>query len=402
MVKFSRGGVTAPSGFLAAGIHCGIKPSPLLDLAVIASEVAGPIAGVFTTNRFPAAPVIVDRLHLRHKTGRAVIINSGNANAFTGAQGLADAKEMAQLTADFLGCPHYQVYVGSTGVICPRLPMPCIREHLPRLMARLRKGGHREAATAILTTDTKVKEVAIVTKLQGTTITVGGMAKGAGMIHPNMATMLAFLTTDAMLHQPALQQALSQAVERSFHCISVDGETSTNDTVLCLANGSAGTAILDPRSPDMARFQQALNEACLALALQIVDDGEGATKRVEFRITGAQTTSEAKCIAKTLATSPLIKTALFGEDPNWGRIIAAVGRAGPRVRSEDFALAFDDVIVVHPGMKITPDAERRVRRIMQKKRFTIQVTVGRGSAAATIWTTDLSYDYVRINASYRS
>lgn len=402
MLKPLKGGITAPSGFLAAGVHCGIKPSPLLDLALVVSTVPGPIAGLFTTNRFAAAPVLLNRQHLRRKIGRAIIVNSGNANAFTGQQGQRDAREMVQLTADALGCPRHTVYVGSTGVICPPLPMPCIRRHVPELVARIRKEGHREAAKAIMTTDTKIKEAAIQTRLHGTTVTIGGMAKGSGMIHPNMATMLAFLSTDAVISHSVLQHALARAVDGSFHCISVDGETSTNDMVLCLTNGLAGNRPLTSNTVELAQFQQALNEVCLSLALQIVQDGEGATKVVEMVISGARTKDDAKRIANTLATSPLVKTAVFGEDPNWGRIIAAVGRAGPRVRAEDLELAFDTTVVIERGMKIIPGIESSVRRIMRKKRYTIRVKVGEGPAIAHIWTTDFSYEYVKINASYRS
>lgn len=400
--KHVKGGVTAARGFVASGIHAGIKKSPSLDLALVASHTTGPIAGLFTTNQIVAAPVIVDRLHLTKKCGRAILINSGNANAFTGPQGLRDTKEMAQLVATRLKIPRHTVFVASTGVICPPLPMTAIRKGIPELIPRLRRAGHREAAEAIMTTDTKVKEIALQTCIGGKTVTVGGMAKGAGMIHPNMATMLAFLTTDVAIHQPTLQAALRRAVDGSFNCISVDGETSTNDTVLCLANGQAGNPILVSPSSELERFQNLVDEACRSLALQICRDGEGATKLVEIHVMGARNAHDAKRIANTLATSPLVKTALFGEDPNWGRILAAIGRAGPRINPTTISLAFDGTYVVRSGRGLEPPRERRVHHIMRKKAFTITATIGKGTASARVWTTDFSYDYVKINASYRS
>ncbi|MDE3225071.1 MAG: bifunctional glutamate N-acetyltransferase/amino-acid acetyltransferase ArgJ [Nitrospirota bacterium] len=398
------GGITAPRGFLAAGLHAGIKKPSILDLALVASEQPGPVAGLFTTNQVAAAPVVLDRLHLKQGQGigRAFIVNSGNANACTGAQGLADAKEMAKLTAQSLGVPVRSILVGSTGVIGQFLPMTAIRDGVPRLVQRLRRTGGHEAAKAILTTDLKAKEVALQAKIAGRTVTVGGMAKGSGMIHPNMATMLAYLTTDAVIAQPTLQRALRAAADLSFNCISVDGDTSTNDTVLCLANGLAGNAPLREGTNELASFQAMLNEACRSLAMHICGDGEGVTKIVQVLVKGAKSVADAKAVADTVGTSCLVKTAFFGEDANWGRIMAAVGRAGVRIKPERIGLAIEGVPIVKQGVSLGRDAERAIEKLFRRRKFRIVVDLGIGSAQGSLWTTDLSYEYVRINASYRS
>ena len=401
-LKQVRGGITAPLGFLAAGIHVGIKKPSIPDLALIVSVQEGSIAGVFTTNRVAAAPVLVDRAHLRHGRGRAVIANSGCANAFTGAQGLADAKEMADLVARQLGVSSHTVFVASTGVIGGPLPMTKIRRGVSLVLKRVRRQGGVEAARAIMTTDTRLKQIALQTRIAGRTVTVGGMAKGSGMIHPDMATMLAFLTTDAAVPQPALQRALRTAVDQSFNCISVDGDTSTNDTVLCLANGLAGPPPLREQSRSFGAFQRLLNEACLSLALQVCRDGEGATKLVRIHVTGARREAEARQVAHTVATSCLVKTALFGEDANWGRIMAAVGRSGVPIDQRRITLSFGDVPIAMKGGTLGRASERRIARIVRRREFTIEIGLGQGSAAAQVWTTDLSYDYVKINASYRT
>jgi glutamate N-acetyltransferase / amino-acid N-acetyltransferase len=401
-MKALRGGVTAPLGFLAAGIHCGIKKPSILDLALIVSSEPGPIAGVFTTNRLPAAPVLLDRLHLRRGVGQAIVVNSGNANACTGPQGFADAEEMATLVARRLHADPQAIFVGSTGVIGQPLPMTRIREGIPAIMSRARRSGGHEAARAILTTDLKTKEVAASARIGGRTITVGGMAKGSGMIHPDMATMLAYLTTDAAIEQAALQRALVASVNASFNCISVDGDTSTNDTVLCLANCLAGNAPIQAGSSEAKEFQRLLQHVCFALAMKVCRDGEGVTKLVQLIVTGTKTAEDAKQIAKTVGTSSLVKTALFGEDANWGRIIAALGRAGIPIEPNRIALAFDAVPIVKAGVGLGRNAERQISRIVRRKEFTITLDVGQGPATAQLWTTDLSYDYVKINASYRS
>lgn len=395
-------GVTAPLGFEAAGIHCGIKKPGVLDLALLVSTVSGPIAGVFTKNRVAAAPVILDRLHLRRRQGRAIVVNSGNANACTGAGGLAAAKAMASAVAQSLSIPVHQVFVGSTGVIGRVLPIDRIKAGIPALVAQLSGRGGTRAAQAILTTDLRPKTVIVRARIGGRVVTVGGMAKGSGMIHPNMATMLAYLTTDAAIAPVALQHALRSAVDGSFNCITVDGDTSTNDTVLCLANGLARNYLIRQGTPHYRRFERLLTEASQQLALAICRDGEGVTKVVKVLVAGAATAASARRVAATIATSNLVKTALFGEDANWGRVMGAIGRSGVPIDPDKLAVSFDDVVMVKRGMGVGLVAERKIAQIFKRKEFTISVNLGQGRAQAHMWTTDLSYDYVRINASYRS
>ena len=395
-----RGGITAPKGFLAAGIHSGIKAAPTLDLALVVSEQSGPIAGVFTKNRLPASSVLLNRQKLRRRNGRAIIVNSGNANACTGIQGMCATKEMAALTAQHLELSAQQVFVGSTGVIGRPLPMSRIREAFPVLVKHLQRNGHRQAAHAIMTTDTKPKETAASCRIGKSLITIGGMAKGSGMIHPNMATMLAYLTTDAAIEATALQHALTTAVNQSFNCISVDGETSPNDTVLLLSNGLAHNTPLTRHSKSFQAFQELLNHVCLSLALQICRDGEGLTKMVEIAVQGAQSTQKAKRIANSIATSPLVKTAIFGEDPNWGRILAAIGKADVPLSLQAISLYFNDLPLLKNGEGLGSKAEKKIKSVMQKPEYRITVTIGNGPGTAHLWTTDLTYDYVKINASY--
>jgi glutamate N-acetyltransferase/amino-acid N-acetyltransferase len=395
-------GVTAPQGFMASGIHCGIKRPGILDLALVVSSVSGPIAGVFTKNRVVAAPVLVDQRHLRQRRARAIIVNSGNANACTGPRGIEAAEAMASMVARRLAVPVHQVFVSSTGVIGRRLPIERIRAGIPALMAQLDRRGGRRAAQAILTTDRHPKTIAVQGTIGGRTVTIGGMAKGSGMIHPNMATMLAYLTTDAAIAPSALQRALKSAVDKSFNCITVDGDTSTNDTVLCLANGLAGNPVIRNGTAAYRRFAAWLTDACQSLALAICRDGEGVTKVVKILVTGARTTADAKRVAATVATSNLVKTALFGEDANWGRVMGAVGRSGVPIDQDKLTVCFDRVVMVKGGVGTGSAAERKIAQVFRKKEFTISVDLGQGHARAHRWTTDLSYDYVRINASYRS
>jgi glutamate N-acetyltransferase/amino-acid N-acetyltransferase len=395
-------GVTAPAGFRAAGLHCGIKKPGILDLALVVSDVSGPIAGVFTRNRVVAAPVILDRIHLQARRGRAIIVNSGNANACTGAAGLAAAKTMASTVAKYLRVSTREVFVGSTGVIGRALPVDRIVAGIPALVSGLSVEGGAAAAQAILTTDLRPKTTAIRGRIGGRLVTIGGMAKGSGMIHPNMATMLAYFTTDAAIAPAALQHALTSAVEQTFNCITVDGDTSTNDTVLCLANGLAHNRLIRPGTPASRQFERLLAEACQTLALAICRDGEGVTKVVKIEVGGAATPAAAKQVAATIATSNLVKTALFGEDANWGRVMGAIGRAGVPIDPSKVSVRFDGVTMVKGGVGTGPAAERRIAAVFKRKEFTISVHLGQGRAKAHMWTTDLSYDYVRINASYRS
>lgn len=395
-------GITAPLGFQAAGIHCGIKKPDLLDLALCVSDVSGPIAGVFTKNRVVAAPVLLDRRHLRSRRGRAIIVNSGNANACTGEQGLVAAKTMATAVAQQLSIPVHHVFVGSTGVIGRVLPIDRIIAAVPTLIARLSVPGGEQAAQAILTTDVRPKTVARQARIGGRVVTIGGMAKGSGMIHPNMATMLAYLTTDAAIVSAALQSALKSAVDQSFNCITVDGDTSTNDTVLCLANGLAKNRPIQQGTRPYRDFERLLTDAARELALMICRDGEGVTKVVTIRVQGATTRAAAKRVADTIATSNLVKTALFGEDANWGRVMAAIGRSGVAIDPDKVTVRFDDIIMVRRGVGMGPEAEQKIAQVFKQKEFTVTVQLGQGKASAHMWTTDLSYDYVRINASYRS
>jgi len=397
-----RRGITAPQGFRAAGIHCGIKKPGLLDLALVASDQSGPIAGVFTRNQVAAAPVIVDRLRLRKGIGRAILVNSGNANACTGAKGLTAAKLTAMSVARHMNIPSQQVFIGSTGIIGRVLPIDRIINGIPQLVAQLSDHGGMDAARAIMTTDLRPKSVALQDTIGGRLITIGGMAKGSGMIHPNMATMLAYFTTDALITKSALQRSLRLATDESFNCISVDGDTSTNDTVLCLANGMAENRTIKEGTVGFHRFLLLLIEACQTLALAICRDGEGVTKVVNIEVSGATTVAQARQVAQTIATSNLVKTALFGEDANWGRVMAAIGRAGVPIIPSKLNLSFDGVPMVQRGMGLGFVAEQRIAKVFRQKEFTIAVGLGQGHHRAHIWTTDLSFDYVRINASYRS
>jgi len=358
------------------------------------------MAGTLTQNRIVAPPVILCQRQLKKHMGQAVLVNSGNANALTGAQGMADALEMRKLAATALRLPVGSMFVGSTGVIGRPLPMPAIREAVPPLIRLLGRSGHKPAAQAIMTTDTKSKEVAVQAEIGGRLVTVGGMAKGSGMIHPDMATMLAYLTTDAAIAPQALQVALTRTVNDTFNCISVDGDTSTNDTVLCLANGRAGNPAIQAGTPQWETFYDLLYEACMALSLQICRDAEGATKIVEIIVRGTRTNREAKTIAQTIATSLLVKTAVFGEDPNWGRIAAAAGRASVTFNPSRLSLQFNATRVVDHGQAVGGRAASQAQRIMRKKQYVMTLSVGNHPGHARLWMTDLSYDYVKINASY--
>ena len=401
-MKVVTGGITAVTGVLAAGMAAGIKKGEALDLALIVSEREATVAGVFTTNKVVAPPLIWDRQQLRRGKGRAIIVNSGNANACTGRRGYDDAVTMAALTARALGVPREDVYVGSTGVIGKPLPMEKIEAAIPLLAARLHRHGGEDAARAIMTTDTTVKTAAVSDSIGGRTVTVGGIAKGSGMIHPNMATMLAYLATDAQVPRTVLQRGLRQATERSFNRIPVDGDTSTNDMVLCMANGMAGNRPFKPGSADARRFQSLLDHVCLDLAKKVAWDGEGATKFVELRVKGARTQADALRAAITIATSSLVKTAWFGEDANWGRTMAALGRSGARIAEDRIAIMVGPVQIVRRGMGLGPDAEEQANAVMKSREFTVTINLGMGHADATVWTTDLTMDYIKINASYRS
>ncbi len=389
-------------GFRASGVSAGIKKGRALDLALLVSDVVATCAGCVTRNRIKAAPLIVTQARLRSGRGQTVLINSGNANACTGRQGIRDARQAAQWVADSLGISSDLVLLASTGVIGEPLPMEKVQRAVPRAVDALSRRGGRDAAAAILTTDTKTKALVVTGRVAGTPVTVGGMAKGAGMIHPDMATMLAFLATDAVIGQAALRTALRTAVAESFNRISVDGETSTNDLVLCLANGLSGTARLREGSSDFGRFVDMLRLLCHGLARLIVRDGEGATKFVVLRVTGARRPEQARRVAQAVAKSPLVKTALFGEDPNWGRIMAVIGASGVKVPAEKIGISFGKVRLVRSGLGQGRSAEREARRHLKGREVTIGIDLGCGRARFTYYTTDLSDAYVRINADYRT
>lgn len=378
------------------GVACGLKKTGALDLALIASDSDCTCAGVFTTNRVKAAPVLYDQNVLKKNTSsiRAVAINSGCANACTGDAGMADACAMAEATAKVVGCRADQVLVLSTGVIGQRLYIEKIQEGVGNAARELSYDGGAIAAQAIMTTDTKPKLSAI----SGLPYAIGGIAKGAGMIHPNMATLLSVITTDAKIAPPLLDKALRAAVAKSFNRISVDGDMSTNDTLLVLANGASGFEI---RDSETERFTEALTKVATDLAKQIARDGEGATKFVEIVVSNARDDAEASRVAQTIANSPLVKTAIYGSDANWGRVICAAGYSGVAVEPEKMALWFGDVNVFKNGMPTNFREEDSTAAISGKEVF-IRLDLGMGSASATMWTCDLSHDYVTINGMYRT
>ena len=400
-LEMISGGITTPKSFRAAGVSAGIKAREgALDLALIVSDPPATAAAVFTINRAQAAPVIVSRDHLARSGGlaRAIIVNSGCANACTADEGLQTATAMAAETARLVDCPAEQVLVASTGVIGVALDIEKIRRSLPMAFASLANDQGANAAQAIMTTDPFPKEAAARLAIGGREITVGGMAKGSGMIEPMMATMLAFLTTDAVVPAPLLNRALRDAVNDTFNAITVDGECSTNDCVMLLANGASG-ATIDESSYDV--FAHAMRAVCLRLALGIVRGGEGATKLVTINVTGAAAPEEARRAAKAIANSPLVKTAVHGGDPNWGRLIAVAGRAGVAFELSRAAVTIGTTVLFENGRphdEKAPEAAAYLRH----NDILIGVDLGAGTAAATVWTCDLSAEYVRINAEYRT
>jgi glutamate N-acetyltransferase / amino-acid N-acetyltransferase len=392
-------GVTTPRGFRAAGVSAGIKARGL-DLALLVSDTPATAAAVFTVNKAQAAPVLVSREHLGRSGGlvRAVIVNSGCANACTGDTGMAAAREMAAETARLVGCPPEQVLVASTGVIGVALPMRKITAGLTQAFAALGADQGPQAARAIMTTDPFPKEAAARVTIGGREVTIGGMAKGSGMIEPMMATMLAFVTTDAAVPQPILQRALAEAVNDTFNAITVDGECSTNDTVMILANGQSGAAIGDA---EYAAFAAGLRAVCLELALGIVRGGEGATKLVTVTVTGAASAVEARRAAKAIGNSLLVRTAIHGGDPNWGRLIAVAGRAGVAFELGRAKVTIGSIVLFENGR---PYDERSplAATYLTGADISVGVDLGAGGHASTIWTCDLSAEYVKINADYRT
>ncbi len=372
-------GITAPVGFKASAVSCGIKKSGKLDLALIYSDVLSASAGMFTTNNIKAAPVKISQEHLKGNVSQAIIVNSGNANCSTGKQGVINALHTTHRLAGFLGIDKKNVLVASTGIIGKKLPIGKIIKALPILVSGLSKDSGNIAAKAILTTDTEIKQEAAKFKVGNKNVTIGAMAKGAGMIYPNLATMLVFITTDAAIRAPILKQALKIAVDKSFNCITIDGCTSTNDSVFIMANSLARNKIINSKGKDFSLFTQKLSDVCLNLAKKIVKDAEGATKFVKINVCGAPSTASAKKIGFAIANSNLVKTAFFSGGKNWGRIAAAIGQAGVNLNEDKLKIKFT---------------------AFSRKEISIFVDLNLGKAQATVYTSDLSYEYVRINAQY--
>jgi glutamate N-acetyltransferase/amino-acid N-acetyltransferase len=392
------GNVTTPQGFKAAAAHCGLKRKRL-DLALLYSELPAACAGAFTTNLVKAAPIRWSQKVVAGGVCRAVVINSGNANACTGPRGENDAARMAEMVAAKCGCAPEQVIVGSTGVIGVPLDMTKVKNGIDEAYDHLSAQGGQLATEAILTTDTIPKHLAVEVRLSGGTVTLGGMAKGSGMIHPNMATMMAYVTTDAQIEAASLQKALSASVNRSYNMISVDGDTSTNDMAIVLANGASGVVVASEE--DMRVFQEALDYINIELAKMIARDGEGATKLIEVCVEGARSLEDARKIARSISTSNLVKTAIFGEDANWGRVLCAAGYSGAQFVPDKVDIYLGDVQVAKQGGSL-PFDEAKAKLVLQKSDVRILLQLHDGEHNAIAWTCDFTYDYVKINATYRS
>lgn len=393
---------TVPKGFKAAAYSSGIKKSGKLDLALICADKPVECSGVFTTNKVVAAPVKITESRMRQGLCQAILVNSGNANACTGNQGLQDARRCGDLVAETLDIAPELVAVSSTGVIGLPLPMHCFEEHVPSLCRMLSHDQFDGVAKAMMTTDAFPKMCDRTIVIDGKEVRLLGLAKGAGMIHPDMATMLAFVLTDAVLADGLLDEALQQSVNASFNRITVDRDTSTNDMVLLLASGDAENQEIAEGSAALGQFCGALNEVMLELAKMITRDGEGATKLVRVQIDGAVDDADALIAARSVATSQLVKTAFFGEDANWGRIIAAVGYSGAEVDPDKVSISFDDIAMVSQGLGLDPIQEAKASEVLKKPEFTVTVDLGLGEGRAYYYTSDLTYDYVKINADYRT
>jgi glutamate N-acetyltransferase/amino-acid N-acetyltransferase len=394
--------VRLPKGFLGSAVRAGLRKKPGLDVALLVAPDGANAAAVFTRNRFQAAPVTLSRAAVKRSRGRvkAVVVNAGCANAVTGAAGAAAARRVQKRAADLAGCPREEVLVASTGVIGVVLPDEKVRLHLPDAFARLSAGGLEAVSRAILTTDAAPKVARSAFRYAGRMCRVVGFAKGAGMIHPNMATMLAFVTTDAPASPALLSAALKEAVDGSFNAISVDGDTSTNDTVLLLASGKAGGPEMESMD-EAAAFREALGKVCGELAWRIVRDGEGARRVMEITVEGAATEREARAAAHAVATSPLVKTALYGGDPNWGRILAAIGRSGARVSTRRVSLKVGKLTLVADGAP-TAYREAEAAKAFARERVPLVADLGVGKARARLLAADLGHEYVSENADYRS
>ena len=401
-MKIIDGSVTAPQGFLAQGVEAVIKKADKKDVAIIHSTHPASAAGMFTTNMVRAACVDIDRAHLESGSAQAIVANSGNANACTGQPGWDDTVEMARLTGQLLGIDPHDVLVASTGVIGVAMPMDRIEQGIRSAAASLSRQGANNAAQAIMTTDLVSKEIAVETEIDGHPVRIGAMAKGSGMIHPNMATMLSFITTDAAVDSQCLHQMLAVSTRQSFNMISVDRDTSTNDMVLILANGLAGNECIDSTSSAAGKaFQEALDFVCINLAKMIARDGEGATRLIEVQVINADSQATARTIARSITASNLTKAAVFGEDANWGRILAAAGYSGAQFDPGRGDIFLGSLQMAANGMGLDFD-EERARQELHQDPVIIRVDMKAGQERATAWGCDLTYDYVRINAAYRT
>ena len=401
MQILENGSVTSPRGFTAAAVAAEIKYTGRTDLAIVYSKVPAQAAAVYTLNRFKAAPLRVTEENISNGVAQAIVVNSGIANAGMGAEGMRLAREMSDCAAEALDIAKDDVIVASTGVIGMPLPMDRVKAGVQKAAKVLYPDGGHDAAKAIMTTDTVCKEMAVQLRIDGKLVTIGAMAKGSGMIHPNMATMLGFITTDVNIDNKALQAAFKANIDDSFNMVSVDGDTSTNDMVVILANGQAGNTLLTEESPDFPAFKQALREICIEMAQKIAGDGEGATKLVECTVTGAATKEDARLAAKAIIASSLVKTAIYGNDANWGRIACAAGYSGAQFDPDKVNIFIGDVQVAQNGMGLEFDEAKATETLKQKK-VNILVKFNIGTEEATAWGCDLTYDYVSINADYRS
>ena len=403
MTVIENGGVSTPKGFLASGVHAGLKKVKK-DMALIVSECDAVAAGAFTTNKVKAAPVLWDMSILGNSVHRAIIVNSGNANACTAERGLKDAEETASYTASLLNTETEKVFVSSTGVIGVPLDMEKIKAGAAMLVPALGDNGH-DAAVSIMTTDTFAKEAAASVEIGGKTVTIGGISKGSGMIHPNMATTLSFITTDAVITKEDLQSLLGVTVDDTYNMVSVDGDTSTNDTVLVLANGMAGNEMIKPGTTEWALFEEAFKYVLGTLARYLARDGEGATRFIEMNVVNALTKEDAKTLARSVVSSSLVKAAFFGADANWGRILCAMGYSGA-----DFDPSLIDLVFTSPAGSIQvvrngeplPFDEVLAKRILSEKEVSATADCHQGAFSASAWGCDLTYDYVKINGDYRS
>lgn len=398
--QLNNGSVTSAKGFKAAGIYCGIKKKRK-DLALIYSETECSVAGTFTLNKVKAAPIVISQeLVKKGNKVKAVLVNSGNANACTGEAGVQDALSMQKVCAEKLGIKDSEVIISSTGVIGQKLPVEKIHEGMDEIISKLSEDGGLEAAEAIMTTDKKLKSYAVKVTLSKGDVVIGGICKGSGMIMPNMATMLGFMSTDAVIDQSIIQKLLTDCVNSSFNKISVDGETSTNDMVTLMANGASGIEVAEG-TQDYEDFMEALQSICQDMAKSIVSDGEGATKLVQINVINAKTAEDANLIGKAIANSPLVKTAINGRDANWGRIVSAAGNSGADVIPEKISVSFNELPILKENFDIVLDEEKALK-VLSLPEFDINIDINNGNESCTWWTCDFSEEYVRINADYRT